>query len=194
MAATPQFIATARTAFSKFVNADGTGIKTLLIIGANGGLIEALLLTSNDTTARNVTLLLGNGTTDVLVDTVTIPAATAPEIIWQFTTPVKPARTIAYQNLAGGFGGMATYRVDYSLDGSGWTTVIAVAYNAQYAFAGNLVAAPWRRIVGLTRGAYEWAVCEVSLDAVKPFVTRVVFPTAPVAGTRVYATYRMYGK
>lgn len=77
MASTPQFVGTARTALVKLVNASGTSAQTLLTMGANGGLIEGLFMTSNDTTSRNLTLLLGDGTTDVLVDTVVIPAATS---------------------------------------------------------------------------------------------------------------------
>ncbi|MEI8166130.1 MAG: hypothetical protein WCG26_07120, partial [Chloroflexales bacterium] len=76
MATDPQFITTARTATRKLVNADGTSAATLLTIGATGGLVEGLFVTSNDTTSHNLTLLLGDGTTDVLIDTVSIPAAT----------------------------------------------------------------------------------------------------------------------
>ena len=75
MATTPQFVGTARTAHKKLVNADGTSAYTLLTMGSNGGLIEGLFVTSNDTTSHTLTLLLGDGTTDVLIDTVTIPAA-----------------------------------------------------------------------------------------------------------------------
>ncbi len=77
MATAPQFVGTARTAHKKLVNATGTSAQTLLTMGSNGGLIEGLFITSNDTTSHNLTLLLGDGITDVLMDTVTIPAAVA---------------------------------------------------------------------------------------------------------------------
>ena len=85
MATTPQFIGTARTATKKLVNADGTSAATLLTIGSTGGLIEGLFVSSNDTTSHTLTLLLGDGTTDVLIDTVTIPAATLSLPVQQVT-------------------------------------------------------------------------------------------------------------
>ena len=78
MAASPQFVGTPRTAHKKLVNAKGTAAQTLLTLSAGGGIIEGLFVTSNDTTSRNLTLLLGDGATDVLIDTITIPAATSP--------------------------------------------------------------------------------------------------------------------
>jgi len=83
MAASPQFVGTARNATVKLVNASGTTAQTLLTMSAAGGLIESLFLSSNDTTSRNLTILLGDGTTDVLIDTVTIPAATAARPVVQ---------------------------------------------------------------------------------------------------------------
>lgn len=76
MATSPQFVGTARTATVKLTNATGTAVQTLLTLGSTGGLVEGLFITSNDTTSRNLTLLLSDGTTDVLVDTVVIPSAT----------------------------------------------------------------------------------------------------------------------
>ena len=76
MALDPQFPAVVRTAHTKLVNATGTSAQTLLTMGGTiGGILITLFLTSNDTTAHNLTLLLGDGTEDVLLDTVTIPAA-----------------------------------------------------------------------------------------------------------------------
>jgi hypothetical protein len=75
MAASPQFVGTPRTAHQKLVNATGTAAQTLLTMGSNGGLIEGLFVTSNDTTSHYITLLLGDGTTDILIDTVVLPAA-----------------------------------------------------------------------------------------------------------------------
>jgi hypothetical protein len=77
MALRPQYVGTARTAHVKLINADGTAAQTLLTMGNTGGLIEGLFVTSNDTTSHNLTLLLGDGTTDVIIDTVTLPAAVA---------------------------------------------------------------------------------------------------------------------
>ena len=76
MADTPQFVATPRTAIVKFANADATVPKTLLTMGASGGLIEGIFVTSNDTTSRGISLLLSSGGIEVFIDTVFIPAAT----------------------------------------------------------------------------------------------------------------------
>jgi len=83
MAASPQFVGTARNATATLVNASGTTAQTLLTMGAAGGLIESLFLSSNDTISRNLTILLGDGSVDVLIDTVTIPAATAARPVVQ---------------------------------------------------------------------------------------------------------------
>lgn len=77
MASTPQFAATPRSPQIQIVNADGTNLKTLFTMGANGGVVKAIWATSNDTTARWITLLKSDGTTDLLVDSIKIPAASA---------------------------------------------------------------------------------------------------------------------
>lgn len=83
MALDPLFVGTVRTATLRLVNATGTVVQTLLTMGANGGLIAGLFITSNDTTARFLTILLSDGTTAVLVDSVRIPVASTTRPVQQ---------------------------------------------------------------------------------------------------------------
>lgn len=75
MASSPQFAGTAKTSVAQFLNSDGTATKTVCTAGTNGSIIEALFSTSTDTTTRQIRLWLYNGTTNYLIDIVTIPAA-----------------------------------------------------------------------------------------------------------------------
>lgn len=77
MAATPQFIATPRSAQARFINADNTTTKTLMTMGSTHGVVHAIWLTSNDTVSHFFTLLKSDGSVEGLVDSVSIPAATA---------------------------------------------------------------------------------------------------------------------
>jgi hypothetical protein len=65
-----------KNAAIKFVNADGTSEKTLVIAGTTGICVEVFEITSTDTTSRDLTIKIGDGTTDYFFDTLTIPAAT----------------------------------------------------------------------------------------------------------------------
>lgn len=91
MASTPQFVGTAKRAAVKLDNAAGTTLTTLLTVASGGGAIEALLLTSTDTTSRLITLFLGDGTTDFILDRFTIPAATSGTPV-QVVNLMDPAR------------------------------------------------------------------------------------------------------
>lgn len=49
------------------VNADGTTSKTLLTAGADDAIVKSLLITSTDTSARVVELILDDGTTEFVL-------------------------------------------------------------------------------------------------------------------------------
>lgn len=70
----PMFIGVVRTSTVKFINADGTTQKTLLTLSAQTK-ITRLVVTSTDTTARFITMLLGDGSKLVYEDCFRIPAA-----------------------------------------------------------------------------------------------------------------------
>jgi hypothetical protein len=77
MASTPQFATIPRSPQIQVVNADGNALKTVFLMGSNGGILKALWATSNDATARSITLFKTDGTTDLLVATMKLPAASA---------------------------------------------------------------------------------------------------------------------
>jgi hypothetical protein len=76
MAADPLFIGTVRNSTLKFVNASGTAAQTLFTLTVQTK-VTGIIVTSNDTVSRFITVLLGNGSVDSLVDSVRIPAVTS---------------------------------------------------------------------------------------------------------------------
>ena len=77
MAASPQFAAVPRSPQISVVNADGTSLKTVFTMGANGGIVKAIWAVSNDTTARWITLLKSDGTSDLHFATMRFSAVSA---------------------------------------------------------------------------------------------------------------------
>lgn len=61
MGLSPQFISTPRNEQGTFVNADGTGLKTIWTAGASGSRIDGLIAYSDDGTARNPVLSIKKG-------------------------------------------------------------------------------------------------------------------------------------
>lgn len=55
-------------------NADGTTAKTLYTADADDAVVKAILLTSTDTAAQNVQIILNDGTTDRVLGTVPVAA------------------------------------------------------------------------------------------------------------------------
>jgi hypothetical protein len=72
--ATPIFPQAIRNAVLTLTNSSGETITTLYTAGSNGSKIENLLVTSTDTSARDVSLYFVISSTDYLVGTVSIPA------------------------------------------------------------------------------------------------------------------------
>jgi hypothetical protein len=101
------------------------------------------------------------------------------------------SRSFVSSSTVGGFGGIVTYQVEYSIDGSAWTTArtdLIAGGNQDF----TPVSASWWRIVGLTKGYYEWAMNEVALYAPCSAVSQVVLTTAPASGSTIHASYRVY--
>lgn len=71
---TPIFPLTVQTSAAAIVNADGTGEKTLVTAGANGTRIDAVSITSTDTAAVTLTVLVHDGTTSYAVGEIAVPA------------------------------------------------------------------------------------------------------------------------
>ncbi len=69
---TPIFPQTVRNAAVAFANADGTTLKSVIAGGSNGTQINAITVSSTDSTARDLKLWINNGTTDFLLGTVSI--------------------------------------------------------------------------------------------------------------------------
>jgi hypothetical protein len=79
-----------------FVNADGTGLKTLVTAGADGCRIDAISITSNSTAAENLAFWIQIGGTDYYIGVVLIPIGSGYTTVVKVDglVPLKPA----YQN------------------------------------------------------------------------------------------------
>lgn len=109
MASTPQFASIPRSPQIQIVNADGSALKTVFLMGANGGLLRALWATTNDATARWITLFKTDGVTDLLVVTLKFQPATSnfPVRSVNFLDPTKITMLDPYEiqwHLAPGHG------------------------------------------------------------------------------------------
>ena len=70
----PIFPLVVQTSAATIVNADGTGEKTLVTAGANGTRIDVVSITSTDTAAVMLTVLVHDGTTSYAVGEIAVPA------------------------------------------------------------------------------------------------------------------------
>ncbi len=109
MATRPEYSAIPRSPVIQILNANGTALQTLFTMGANGGILRSLWASSNDTTARWLTLLRTDGTTDTLVLTLKFAAASAtvPLRHLNFLDPTKLTKLDPYEiqwHLAAGHG------------------------------------------------------------------------------------------
>jgi len=64
---------TIKTPGVSFANADGTTAKTLYTAAADDAVVKAIMVTSTDTAARNLRLIINDGSTDRTIGTVNIP-------------------------------------------------------------------------------------------------------------------------
>ena len=70
----PIFPLVVQTSAATITNADGTAEKTLVTAGANGSRIDAVSITSTDTAAVMLTVLVHDGTTSYAVGEIAVPA------------------------------------------------------------------------------------------------------------------------
>ena len=70
----PIFPLVVQTSAATIVNADGTGEKALVTAGANGTRIDVVSITSTDTAAVMLTVLVHDGTTSYAVGEIAVPA------------------------------------------------------------------------------------------------------------------------
>jgi hypothetical protein len=64
-----------KTPGASFVNADGTGNKTLVTAGANDSVVKSIMATSNDTATVNLKIVVNDGVTDRIIGAVAVPAS-----------------------------------------------------------------------------------------------------------------------
>jgi hypothetical protein len=77
MATSPSFATTVNTAGLTLNNASGTSGSTLFTPGSSGSVVEAISITSTDTTSRIVIFYVTISATDYVIGRITLPAATA---------------------------------------------------------------------------------------------------------------------
>ena len=65
----------------KFENSDGTTIKDVLTAGADGTRIDHMFISSDDTSAQDVTLYLNDGTNNIWLGTVNVPAGSGSGVV-----------------------------------------------------------------------------------------------------------------
>lgn len=71
---TPIFPQTIKNYAVQILPADTTALKTVVTGATNGTKVEMLVMTSTDTSARDVQLFLNDGSTSYLLGTISIPA------------------------------------------------------------------------------------------------------------------------
>lgn len=71
---TPIFPQTINSGVQTFVNADSTNLKTLYTAATNGSRVNMIMVSSTDTSARDMSFWVTKGGTDYLLATVSIPA------------------------------------------------------------------------------------------------------------------------
>jgi hypothetical protein len=64
---------------ARIVNADGTTSKVVYPAGSNDSIIDALFITSTDTSPQNVQIIINDGTNDNIIDTIPVPAGSGTD-------------------------------------------------------------------------------------------------------------------
>jgi hypothetical protein len=85
MTATPVYPQAINPGIGQITNADTTTLKTIWTAGSNGSLLQAIGLSSTDTSDRTINFYISRGGTDYLVCTITAPlnagnAVTVPAV------------------------------------------------------------------------------------------------------------------
>lgn len=74
MTATPVFPQTIKTNVAQILPADTTSLKTLVTPGANGTRVDNIIVSSTDTSAKDLQFVITVSATDYVVGTLSIPA------------------------------------------------------------------------------------------------------------------------
>jgi len=74
MTATPVFPQTIKTNVAQILPADTTSLKTLVTPGANGTRVDSIIVSSTDTSAKDLQFVITVSATDYVVGTLSIPA------------------------------------------------------------------------------------------------------------------------
>lgn len=97
MASNPAFVSTIRTPAANIAAGDGTGFKTLMVAGASGSRVEAVLVTNSDpANAYMLQVAIKVGVTDYPIGEVSAPAGAGTN------------GSTAGVNLLGGFPALST--------------------------------------------------------------------------------------
>lgn len=83
----PIYPLTIKTDAITFVNADSTSEKTLVTAGTNGARVDVISITSDDTSARVLNVIVNDGAASYKVGTVNVPAGSGTDAA--LTLPVK---------------------------------------------------------------------------------------------------------
>lgn len=96
MASTPFFLGSVKVSAVQILPADTTSLKTLFTAGASGSKVNAIFVSSTDTSARDVQLVMTIGGTDYIIGTHTVPINTgntnaAPALNLLSVSSISPA-------------------------------------------------------------------------------------------------------
>ncbi|MBX0328258.1 discoidin domain-containing protein [Oscillochloris sp. ZM17-4] len=117
---------------------------------------------------------------------------TQPVVSWGLPEAKAVSRVAAYASTNGGFGGMASYMLEYSDDNVTWLTAATnITSNVLFTLTAQDPHV-WWRITGLSRwNGYEWSAIEMVLEAALATVETVIFDAAPAIGTVPRASFRV---
>jgi hypothetical protein len=73
MAASPSFLGTPAYGRQTIANADGTSTKDLFTAGASGSQVQAIMITTDETAARDLKIYIYDGTNTDLIGVVNVP-------------------------------------------------------------------------------------------------------------------------
>lgn len=93
MTATPVFPQSIKNGAVQIANADASNLKTIITPGANGSRVDCLLVSSTDTTARDLQLVVTKGGVDYIIGTLSVPANTGN------TNAVAMINALAHANI-----------------------------------------------------------------------------------------------
>lgn len=91
--ATPIFQQSIKNGAVQIANSDASNLKTIVTPGTNGSKVENLLVTSTDSSARDLQLIVTKGGVDYILGTISVPANTGN------TNGVTPINFFAHANM-----------------------------------------------------------------------------------------------